>query len=150
MSDRLTPEQRHLCMQHICSKSTGPEMIVRRYLHANGFRYRLFHAGLPGHPDIVMRKFRTCIFVNGCFWHGHEGCKYYVIPKTNSDFWQSKIIRNRQRDKEVQEKLHRMGWNTVVIWECQLKPARREATLRSLIYTLNHIQLMNLGAKFYE
>lgn len=147
MSDRLTPQQRHLCMQHIHSKGTEPEMIVRRYLHAQGFRFRLHHDGLPGHPDIVLRKYHTCIFVNGCFWHGHEGCRYFVIPKTNTEFWQSKIERNRQRDKEEMDKLSRMGWHTVTVWECQLKPHVREKTLRSLVYTINHIQLLNLGAK---
>lgn len=147
MPDRLTPEQRHLCMQQIRGKNTGPEMIVRRYLHAHGYRYRLHHAGLPGHPDIVLRQYRIAIFVNGCFWHGHDGCKYFVIPKSNTEFWQAKIERNHQRDREEREKLRRMGWNTIVIWECQLKPARREATLRSLLFTINHIQLHNLGVR---
>lgn len=146
MADSLTPQQRHLCMQHIHSKGTKPEMIVRQYLHAHGFRYRLHHDRLPGHPDIVLRKYRTCIFVNGCFWHGHDGCRYYVIPKTNTEFWQTKIERNRQRDKEDIVKLKEMGWHTVIVWECQLKPAIREASLLSLAYTLNRIQLINMGA----
>ena len=147
MSDRMTPAQRRHCMQSIRSKGTKPEMIVRQYLHANGFRYRLHHDRLPGHPDLVLRKYRTCIFVNGCFWHGHEGCRYYTIPKTNTDFWVAKVSRNHERDKEEIQKLKAMGWNTVIIWECQLKPAQREATLKSLAFTLNHIQLLNYGAR---
>ena len=145
MPDRLNPEQRRLCMQHIRSKGTKPEMIVRQYLHAHGFRYRLHHDRLPGHPDIVLRKYRTCIFVNGCFWHGHEGCRYYVVPKTNTEFWQAKIDRNRKRDEEDIIQLKEMGWHIVIVWECQLKAAKREASLQALAYPLNHIQLLNLG-----
>ncbi len=149
MPDRMTPDQRHRCMQSIRGKDTKPEMIVRRYLHAHGFRYRLHHGRLPGHPDLVLRQYRTCIFVNGCFWHGHEGCRYYTVPKTNTDFWMSKVERNRERDEEELARLKAMGWNTVIIWECQLKPAVRERTLRSLAYTLNHIRLLDIGAKIY-
>ena len=149
MADRLTSQQRHLCMQHIHSKGTGPEMIVRRYLYAHGFRYRLHHDRLPGHPDLVLRKYRTCIFVNGCFWHGHEGCKYHTIPKTNTEFWAAKIERNTERDRDDILKLKEMGWHTIIVWECQLKPAVRERTLQSLTYTLNRIQLINFGAKDY-
>lgn len=147
MSDRLTPAQRRLCMQHIHSKGTKPEMIVRQYLHAHGFRYRLHHDRLPGHPDLVLRKYRTCIFVNGCFWHGHEGCRYHSIPKTNTEFWTAKIEHNRERDREDIQKLKEMGWHTIIVWECQLKPAVREASLKSLAYTLNYLQLLNCGAR---
>lgn len=96
--DTMSPQQRHANMAAIHSSDTRPEMIVRRWLHSRGFRYRLNHRGLPGHPDIVLRKYRTCIFVNGCFWHGHEGCRYFRLPKTNVDFWRTKIERNRARD----------------------------------------------------
>ena len=137
--DRLTREQRHRNMAAIHGKGTQPEIIVRKYLFSYGFRYRLNVVRLPGHPDIVLRKYRTCIFVNGCFWHGHEGCKYYVIPKSNTEFWTKKIERNRKRDKEVQHKLAHMGWHCITLWECELKPQRREQTLKSLVYTLNHI-----------
>ncbi len=147
MPDSLNTEQRHFCMQRIHGKDTKPEMIIRQYLHANGFRYRLHHDRLPGHPDLVLRKYRTCIFVNGCFWHGHEGCRYYAVPKTNTDFWVAKIERNRTRDVENIQKLKAMGWHTIVVWECQLRPSIRESTLRSLQYTINHIQLLNLGVK---
>ena len=137
--DTLTKEQRSRCMASIRSKDTKPEMLVRRYLFAHGYRYRLNHPRLPGHPDIVMRKYRTVIFVNGCFWHGHEGCKYFVIPKSRTGFWQAKIERNQTRDKEERHKLASMGWNCITVWECQLKPKVREQTLQSLEYTLNHI-----------
>ena len=125
----------------IHSANTEPEMIVRKYLFAHGFRYRLNHPRLPGRPDIVLRKYRTCIFINGCFWHGHEGCKYYVIPKSNTEFWTRKITRNIERDKQVQQELARMGWHCMTIWECELKPQKREQTLLALEYTLNHIYL---------
>ena len=137
MSDRLTIEQRHNNMAAIKGKDTKPEILVRKFLWARGFRYRLNHPRLPGKPDIVLRKYRTCILVNGCFWHGHEGCKHYVMPKSNTQFWQNKIRRNRERDHEVLHRLAEMGWHTIVIWECELKPAVREKTLESLAFTLN-------------
>ena len=108
------------------------------------------HPRLPGKPDIVLRKYRTCILVNGCFWHGHEGCKYYVMPKSNTQFWQNKIRRNRERDHEVLHRLAEMGWHTIVIWECELKPAVREKTLESLAFTLNHIFLEDHHIRRYE
>lgn len=143
MTDRLTPQQRHNTMAAIKGKNTKPEMIVRRYLWNNGFRYRLNHPRLPGKPDIVLRKYRTCIFINGCFWHGHEGCKLYTIPKSNIDYWKSKITRNKERDIEVQKKLAAMGWHCLTIWECQLSPSLRCQTLQSLSFTLNSIFLQN-------
>lgn len=145
MADRITPEQRHLNMSAIHSRNTKPEIIVRRFLWSNGYRYRLNHHRLPGKPDIVLRSYRTCIFINGCFWHGHnvdfkaqtlESSNCCKIPKTNTEFWTAKIKRNQERDDEVLQKLKQMGWNTIVLWECQLKPAYREQTLRSLDYTL--------------
>lgn len=146
--DVLSKEQRHHNMAAIRSANTKPEIIVRKYLFSRGFRYRLNYARLPGHPDIVLRKYRTCLFINGCFWHGHEGCRYYVIPKTNTDFWTAKISRNIQRDKEVQQKLARRGWHCMTIWECELKPKKRAQTLLSLEYTLNHIFLENHIVKY--
>lgn len=143
MSDKLTPQQRHTNMAAIHGKDTKPEIMVRRYLWGHGFRYRLNHPRLPGKPDIVMRKYRTCIFVNGCFWHGHEGCKYYTVPKTNTEFWVNKVHRNKERDVKVQQELALMGWHSITIWECELKPATREKTLDSLAYTLNKIFLQD-------
>ena len=153
-------------MAAIRSKDTKPEMIVRRGLWKRGFRYRLNHKRLPGHPDLVLRKYRTCIFVNGCFWHGHksslitcpspngEGSNYQLtdseccrIPKTNREFWEAKIRRNKERDKEEQKKLAAMGWHCITVWECELKPSEREKTLESIAFTLNHIWLQDHQAK---
>ena len=150
MADRLTKEQRHRCMAAIRGKDTKPEMIVRKFLFGRGFRFRLNHPRLPGHPDLVLRKYRTVIFVNGCFWHGHECCKYYRLPKTNTAFWQNKIGRNKRRDKEEQSCLATMGWHCITVWECQLKPKVRERTLESLAYTLNHIYLEDRKVKTYD
>ena len=135
----MTPEQRHNNMSHIRGKDTKPEILVRKYLWRHGFRYRLNHPRLPGKPDIVLRMYRTCIFVNGCFWHGHQGCRYYTTPKTNTEFWVNKVSRNQERDEKVQHELARMGWHCITIWECELRPDRREETLASLVYTLNSI-----------
>ena len=141
--DKLTKEQRHRSMSAIRSKNTKPELLVRKFLFSRGFRYRLNHPRLPGHPDLVLRKYRTVIFVNGCFWHGHEGCRYYVLPKSNVNFWQAKVERNRARDAEERHKLTAMGWHCITVWECQLKPKVRQQTLESLAHTLYHIFLQN-------
>lgn len=141
--DNLTPERRHRNMAAVKSKNTRPELIVRRYLFARGFRYRLNSPRLPGHPDLVLRKYRTCIFVNGCFWHGHEDCELFRMPKTNTEFWEAKILRNRNRDVRDQRLLAKMGWHCITVWECELKPSRREQTLRALEYTLNRIYLQD-------
>lgn len=148
--DKLTKEQRHKCMSSIRGKDTKPELIVRKYLFRCGYRYRLNHPRLPGHPDLVFRKYRTVIFVNGCFWHGHENCKYFVLPRTNIDFWRKKIDRNIERDREVQQELAKMGWHCITVWECQLKPDKKDKTLESLDYTLNHIYLTDRCCKQYQ
>lgn len=148
--DKQTKEQRHHCMSSIRSKDTKPEILVRKFLFSQGFRYRLNHPRLPGHPDIVLRKYRTVIFVNGCFWHGHEGCKYYVLPKSNVEFWRKKIERNQVRDKQEYQQLVKMGWHCIIVWECQLKPKVREVTLNSLAYKLNHIFLQDHSIKRYS
>lgn len=150
MSDHLTPDQRHRNMAAIRAKNTKPEIIVRKYLWSQGFRYRLNHPRLPGKPDIVLKKYRTCIFVNGCFWHKHDGCKYFVVPKTRTEFWLNKVNRNQERDIEVKKKLASMGWHSITIWECQLKPNKKDATLQSLIYTLNKIFLQDYQVRKYE
>ena len=147
MADRMTIEQRRKCMSCIKGKDTKPEMIVRRYLHTHGYRYRINVKRLPGTPDIVLRKYRTVIFINGCFWHGHEGCKYFVMPKTNTEFWQKKIDRNRQRDIEKRIQLRRLGWHTIIIWGCELMPKNRLTTLQALEQTLNKIFLLNNDTK---
>ena len=144
MPDKMTREQRHRCMASIRGRDTKPEMTVRRWLHSRGFRYRVNVKGLPGSPDIVLRKYRTVIFIHGCFWHGHEGCRYFVLPKSNTEFWTQKIERNRERDLERRAQLKRMGWHTIVIWECQLKPKTREATLAELEHLLHKTYIDNL------
>lgn len=149
MADKLTPSQRHHCMASIRSKNTRPEWVVRRFLFSQGFRYRIHAKVLSGTPDITLVNLRTCIFINGCFWHGHEGCSLYVTPKTNTDFWTSKIERNKSRDQRVLQELKQSGWHTITIWECQLKPKEQEQTLQGLLRTLNLIQLENIGAKFH-
>ena len=167
--DSHTSQQRHKNMAAIKGKDTKPEMIVRRFLWSMGFRYRLNNQRLPGHPDIVLLKYRTCIFVNGCFWHAHgvgeekgkelsgntitygeelmdsECCK---IPHTRREFWVKKILRNKERDIEVQQKLAKMGWHCITVWECELKKDKREKTLESLAFTLNKIYLDNRTIKY--
>lgn len=146
--DSQTPLQRSKNMAAIQSKNTKPEMIVRRGLWKRGFRFRLNYKRLPGHPDLVLKKYRTCIFVNGCYWHGHlvelnkmESSSCCKIPSTNRAFWVSKIRRNMERDKEKQVKLAAMGWHCIIVWECELRPNVREQTIESLAFTLNHIYL---------
>lgn len=121
MSDKLSPQQRHYCMSRIRGKATKPELQVRQWLWSHGYRYRLNVKSVPGKPDIVLRQYRTAIFVNGCFWHGHEGCSKFSIPKTNPDFWAAKIWQNRERDDKNYKELTDAGWQVIVIWECQLK-----------------------------
>ena len=127
-------------MSRIKGKNTKPEEIVRKYLFSKGFRYRINDKRLPGTPDIVLPKYQTVIFVNGCFWHGHEGCRYFVWPQNNADFWKSKIIANVERDRKKEAELNERGWNVIVIWECQLKPRSKDNTLESLVKELekNH------------
>lgn len=138
MADTMTPEQRSRCMAAIKSNDTKPEMLVRRYLHAKGFRYGLHNKKLPGSPDIVLRRYKTVIFVHGCFWHGHENCKYYRMPKSNVEFWRTKIGRNRTRDERNIQDLKKQGWRVIVIWECQLKTVDlRALTLQQLTEALN-------------
>lgn len=143
MPDVLTPLQRHRCMSRIRSKATKPEMLVRKWLWAHGYRYRLNVKSVPGKPDIVMRKFRTAIFVNGCFWHGHEGCKQFVLPKTNSDFWQTKIARNHERDQQNYQLLLDSGWQVIVIWACNLTNDKLESTMQQTALSLNK-NLLNI------
>lgn len=119
-------------MSRIKGKDTKPEEIVRKYLFFKGFRYRKNVAALSGKPDIVLPKYHTCIFVNGCFWHKHEGCRYFVWPKNNAEFWKEKITKNVERDKRNEAILRQSGWKVIIVWECQLKPALREETLRKL------------------
>lgn len=148
--DKMDKEQRHRCMSAIKGKNTKPELLVRKFLFSRGFRYRLNHPRLPGHPDLVLRKYRTVIFVNGCFWHGHDGCRHFVLPKSNVDYWHTKIERNKARDITEQRTLAAMGWHCITVWECQLKPKVRQQTLESLAYTLHRIYLDDRKIKPYQ
>ena len=129
MSDKHTPDQRHRNMAAIHSTSTGPELTLRHALWHKGFRYRFNDKTHPGRPDIVLPKYRTVIFVHGCFWHGHKDCKDYTVPKTNTVFWMAKVARNQERDQEVWRKLEAKGWSVIIVWECQLKKANLEETI---------------------
>ncbi len=119
-------------MSRIKGKDTKPEMVVRRFLFANGFRYRLHDRRLPGKPDVVLAKYKTAIFVQGCFWHGHKNCKYFVVPKTRTDWWLNKIQANQQRDLENKILLSALGWNQITIFECELKGAKQILTLQKV------------------
>ena len=132
MTYTMTPQQRHKCMSRIHSRDTTPELLVRRWLWSHGYRYRLNVKGVPGKPDIVMRPYHTAIFVNGCFWHGHEGCDKFRIPKSNVEFWQNKINRNQERDRQNYQLLKDNGWHVIVIWECQLQPNIIKDTMLSV------------------
>ena len=123
-------------MSQIKGQNTKPEELVRKYLFAQGFRYRKNDKRLPGSPDIVLPKYRTVIFVNGCFWHGHDGCKYFVWPQNNADFWKEKIQSNIIRDNNNYRKLHETGWKVILVWECELKPKKRDSTLARLLNSL--------------
>lgn len=133
MPDTLTREQRHRCMSHIRSKNTKPEILVRHELFRRGYRYRINVSKLPGRPDIVLPKHKTVIFINGCFWHGHEGCKHFVQPKSNVEYWKSKILRNQQRDKETILKLQQLGWKVVIIWECEINKSQLLQTINQIV-----------------
>ena len=149
MTDKMTPAQRHYCMSRIHGKGTKPELKVRQWLWRHGYRYRLNVKSVPGKPDIVMRKYQTAIFVNGCFWHGHfvqlsvDSCQLIVnsscckIPQTNREFWVNKIKRNQERDQQNYQVLHDNGWQVIVIWECQLTPKNIEETMLRVELLLN-------------
>lgn len=136
MPDVMTPQQRHDCMSHIRSKNTKPEQLVRRALWHLGFRYRLHVKDLSGKPDIVLPKYKAVIFINGCFWHGHDGCKDFVIPMSNTAFWLGKIGKNKERDTRDGVALASAGWKVITIWESELKKPVIEATLDSLVQAL--------------
>jgi DNA mismatch endonuclease, patch repair protein len=123
MTDILSKAKRSALMARVKGKNTGPEIIVRKFLFSCGLRYRINDTRYPGSPDIVLPKFHTAIFVHGCFWHGHENCPAFRIPKSNTDFWRNKIISNIKRDQQKIDLLEHQGWKVIVIWECQVKKA---------------------------
>lgn len=129
MADVHTPEIRSFNMSRIHGKDTKPEEKVRKYLFSHGFRYRKNDKTLPGKPDIVLPKYKTCVFVNGCFWHRHEGCKDFVWPKSNEEYWKTKINGNAERDLRQQQELRSLGWNVIVVWECELKKDKFDKTM---------------------
>ena len=137
MSDVHTKEIRSYNMSMIKGKNTKPELIVRKFLHSRGYRYGLHNKNLPGRPDVVLRKYKTVIFVHGCFWHGHKSCKYFVIPKTRTKWWINKIEGNKINDRINKYKLKKMGWSIITIWECQLKSTKLKKTLNNLLIKLN-------------
>lgn len=137
MADVHNKETRSYNMSRIKSKNTKPEMLVRQFLHKNGFRYRLHVKNLPGKPDMVLPKYKTVIFVHGCFWHGHEGCKYYVIPKTRTEWWLSKIQGNATNDTQAEALLITAGWKIIKIWECELKKQFIEQAQAQLLSEIN-------------
>ncbi len=132
MADVHDKATRSYNMSRVKNKNTKPEIIVRKFLHSKGFRFRLHDKNLPGKPDIILSKYKTVIFINGCFWHGHENCKYFTVPKTNSEWWKGKINGNIKNDVSVSDSLKKEGWKIIVIWTCQLKPKQLEGTLSNL------------------
>lgn len=138
MPDNKSPDQRSRNMAAIHAVSTMPELWLRHALWHQGFRYRVNDKRLPGRPDIVLPKYRTVIFVHGCFWHGHTDCKYYTVPKTNTEFWVAKVARNKERDQEVWRKLEALGWSVIIVWECQLKKGVLEETVKWVADEIRH------------
>ena len=130
--DNRTPESRSRNMSRIPSKNTKPEETVRKYLFSKGFRYRKNVSNLPGKPDIVLPKYRTVIFVNGCFWHAHKGCKWFVPPKSNNEFWQKKFAYNVERDEKNYNRLRDLGWKVLIVWECEIRHGDPQTALKKL------------------
>lgn len=137
MADVHSKETRSFNMSRVRSKDTKPELAVRKFLHAAGFRYRLHDKKLPGKPDIVLPKYKTVIFVHGCFWHGHEGCQYFIVPKTRTEWWLRKISGNTEKDVQAEALLHSLGWHVITLWECQLKKKLIGNTLLSVTEELS-------------
>ncbi len=132
MADKFSKETRSYIMSRIRGKDTKPEILVRKYLFARGLRFRKNDKRYPGRPDVVLPKYKTAVFVHGCFWHLHEGCKYAKMPKSNVEYWEEKLYKNRERDARNQEELKAMGWTVLTVWECELKKDNREETLEIL------------------
>ena len=132
MVDKVSKEVRSYNMSRIRSKDTKPEILVRSYLFSKGLRFRKNDKRYPGSPDIVLPKYKTMVFVHGCFWHLHDGCKYAVMPKSNVEYWKKKLYRNKERDKQNLKELEEMGWNVITVWEYELKKDKRQQTLEDL------------------
>lgn len=136
MADVHSKEIRSFNMSRIKGKDTKPEMLVRKFLFSQGFRYRLHDKKLPGKPDIVLPKYKTILFVHGCFWHGHEGCRYYVIPKTRTDWWLTKINGNKMNDIKSINQLKQQGWKIIILWGCELRQNKIQSTFQQLLIIL--------------
>ena len=136
MADVHNKKTRSYNMSQIRSGNTKPELLVRKFLHALGFRYKLHDKTLPGKPDIVLSKYKTIIFIQGCFWHGHSNCSYFKVPKTRTDWWLHKINTNKANDIKAIKALKKEGWKVITVWECKLKPDKVERTQTSLLKTL--------------
>ena len=137
MADVHNKATRSYNMSRVKGKDTRPELLVRRFLFAHGFRYRINVTSLPGKPDIVLPRYKKVIFINGCFWHGHRGCRYFVLPKTRTEWWLQKIKATAERDRQAAIQLQVAGWKVITIWECELKPLNRETYLNKLIQALH-------------
>jgi DNA mismatch endonuclease (patch repair protein) len=133
VADTVTKQKRSEIMSMIKGSNTKPEIIVRKYLFSNGFRFRLQDKSLPGRPDLKLTKYNCVIFVNGCFWHGHPNCKIFKMPRTHKKFWQSKIESNIKRDRKNLRELRKLGWRVIVVWECRLKVKDKERNLQKLV-----------------
>ena len=136
MADVHDKATRSYNMSRIKGTDTKPEMLVRKFLHANGIRFRVHNKNLPGKPDLTLTKYHTVIFVNGCFWHGHKGCRYFVLPKTRTAWWQEKIEETIKRDSTAIQNLKELGWKPIIIWECELNLGKRNASLANIISTI--------------
>jgi DNA mismatch endonuclease (patch repair protein) len=145
MADVHDKTTRSYNMSRIKSSNTKPKIIVRKYLHSKGLRFRLYNKNLSGKPDLTFPKYKSLIFINGCFWHGHEDCKYFMIPKTRTEFWLNKIKNNIFRDKENTIKLESEGWNVITIWECELKKDKQKVTLDLILK-----RIINQNLNTYE
>jgi DNA mismatch endonuclease (patch repair protein) len=135
-TDRLSPQQRSVLMSKVHATDTKPEIMLRKELFHRGFRYRKNVTNLPGKPDIVLPKYRAIVFIHGCFWHQHPGCKEAARPKSRQEYWDAKLNRNMERDVEIIEKLTKMGWRVYIVWECELRPHCRQQTIDNLISAL--------------
>ena len=136
MADTVSKEKRSEIMSHVTGKETKPEIMVRKYLFARGLRYRKNVKQLPGTPDIVFPKYKTAVFVNGCFWHGHKGCKYSHLPSTNIEYWEKKLADNLERDERKTRELEKLGYRILIVWQCQLKPNIKIETLETLYHNI--------------
>ncbi len=137
MTDVFTKEFRSDLMRRIPSKNTNPELLVRRYLHKLGYRFTLNSKKLPGKPDISLPKYKTVILINGCFWHRHQNCKEFRMPRSNIEYWERKFEKNVERDKVIRKQLRKLGWKVVTVWECELKSNKIDRTIMKIIEAIN-------------